>query len=130
MATWRITGPRAVESVVVKRSRGWLSLVYALAALLAPALHDHDGRRGEAADAAGVVGCDDAGVHFAGHGGPDLSHQPEVCPACQFIDAHGPLALGTTAFVPPAAAPALGVAAVVTPSRPVSRPTGRSPPRV
>lgn len=66
----------------VVNPRLWLTIAFALATLVAPGLHVHgDGER-ETPEV--LAGCEDDGVHLAGHtDAPDLSHVVDLCPGCQ-----------------------------------------------
>ncbi len=64
-----------------------LALLYALATLLAPGLHDHGGGEG-GAESHHQASCDDLCPHFTGHWSPDLSHVQDHCLACQYRSQH------------------------------------------
>jgi hypothetical protein len=69
----------------VESRRRLLALLYALATMLAPGLHDHTGGSAEAHHEAS---CDDQCPHFTGHWSPDLSHVQDDCLACQYRSQH------------------------------------------
>lgn len=61
----------------------WLTLMYALATVLAQGVHDH----GDGPDATGShheAGCNDPRLHISGHPSADGHDAPPHCPACQY----------------------------------------------
>jgi len=61
----------------------WLTLMYALATVLAQGAHDH----GDGSDTTGShheAGCNDPRLHLSGHPSTDAHDGPSHCLACQY----------------------------------------------